>query len=245
MSGRHLLVALLCPALAGCEWFSDFKEQPRVEPWEAEYTMRDSAGRWVMSDSLPFPGGLPNSVPIVGTPLPAFVVSYAPAPATIDSMSALQNPVPLSAASVELGRRYYQINCTVCHGPGGAGNGPAVRFGVVAPSLLTPVTRRRTDGYIWGIMRNGRGLMPPYNRIEDRDRWHVVNYVRALQGSAGIAADTAPAGYPGETGAAVPGASEHGPTRPAPHAAPGRSLLPGFPAAHDSTAASATGDIHE
>ena len=40
----------------------------------------------------------------------------------------------------------------------------------------------RTDGYIFGMIRNGRGLMPPYNRIEEMDRWDVVNYVRALQG---------------------------------------------------------------
>jgi mono/diheme cytochrome c family protein len=32
------------------------------------------------------------------------------------------------------------------------------------------------------MIRNGRGTMPTYNRIEERDRWDVVNYVRALQG---------------------------------------------------------------
>ncbi len=46
-----------------------------------------------------------------------------------------------------------------------------------------PRRGRRTDGYIWGMIRNGRGLMPTYNRIEELDRWDVVNYVRGLQGS--------------------------------------------------------------
>ena len=39
----------------------------------------------------------------------------------------------------------------------------------------------RTDGYIYGIVRLGRGLMPSYRRIPPSDRWAVVNYVRYLQ----------------------------------------------------------------
>jgi hypothetical protein len=93
-----------------------------------------------------------------------------------------------------------------------------VRFGVPAPNLLTPITKGRTDGYLYGMIRNGRGLMPNYNRIEDDDRWDVVNYVRALQGSIpGVKADTSPAGYPGENGQMVPGPTRTSPTRAAPY----------------------------
>jgi hypothetical protein len=60
--------------------------------------------------------------------------------------------------------------------------------------------------------------MPNYNRIEEEDRWDVVNYLRALQGRIpGVVADTSPAGYPGENGAFVPGATRTAPTRPAPY----------------------------
>ncbi len=83
-----------------------------------------------------------------------------------------------------------------------------------------------TDGYIFGMIRNGRGLMPPYNRIEEMDRWDIVNYVRTLQGKGTIAADTTH-GRPGETGALVP----VGPTRPAPYYRRGPVLpTPGQPA---------------
>jgi hypothetical protein len=68
------------------------------------------------------------------------------------------------------------------------------------------------------MIRNGRGLMPNYVRIEDADRWDVVNYLRALQGSiAGVKADTSPAGYPGQNGQMVPGATRTSPTRAAPY----------------------------
>ena len=87
-----------------------------------------------------------------------------------------------------------------------------------APNLLGPATKGRTDGYIYGMIRNGRGLMPNYVRIEDDDRWDVVNYVRALQGALpGVVADTSPAGYPGENGRMVPGYTRTAPTRPAPY----------------------------
>jgi hypothetical protein len=84
--------------------------------------------------------------------------------------------------------------------------------------LLSDVTKNRADGYIYGMIRNGRGLMPTYDRIEDMDRWDVVNYVRALQGKiAGVVADTTPIGYPGENGKTVPGPTRTAPTRPAPY----------------------------
>jgi hypothetical protein len=88
---------------------------------------------------------------------------------------------------------------------------------VPAPNLLTPITQGRSDGYIFGIIRNGRGLMPTYDRIEDMDRWDVVNYVRSLQGKLGTPADTAPAGWPGQNGRLVPGYTRTAPTRPAPY----------------------------
>jgi mono/diheme cytochrome c family protein len=232
--------------VTGCEWFTTFTHQPRVEPWEAEFTARDSAGRWVMNERVPFRGNPQGSVPITGVAVPAWVVSYRPHPATIDSMSGLVNPHPPSAASLENGRKYYQINCTVCHGAAAAGNGPALRFGVPAPSLLTDVTRNRTDGYLFGIMRNGRGLMPNYNRIEEGDRWDVVNYIRALQGRVSTQVDTSSAGFPGENGRTIPGASTLAPTRPVPYfnpapAGPGTQQAPTDTAARRTPAAPSAG----
>ncbi|HEX7940656.1 MAG TPA: cytochrome c [Gemmatimonadaceae bacterium] len=206
---RGALVAALALLATGCSWFTDFKDQPKIEPWEAEM-----AG----NDTTPFRGSPEFSVPITGVVEPAYVVSHGQLPATIDSMSGLVNPHAPTAASLDNGRKYYQINCAVCHGAAGAGNGRAVRYGVPAPSLLTDITKNRTDGYIFGMIRNGRGLMPTYDRIEDMDRWDVVNYVRALQGRIpGVTADTSPAGYPGQNGRTVPGATLTAPTRPAPY----------------------------
>jgi mono/diheme cytochrome c family protein len=216
----RLALAGLPLLLGACSWFTDFKEQPKIKPWQAQY-----AG----NDTTPFRGQPQYSVPVTGERVPAYMVSHlgsmtwlpgaTPTFATIDSMAGLVNPTPPSEASLANGRKYYQINCEVCHGIAGKGNGPAVRYGMPAPSLLIDITKNRTDGYIYGIIRNGRGLMPTYDRIEDLDRWDVVNYVRALQGKVpGVVADTSPAiGYPGENGNTLPGPTRTAPTRPVPY----------------------------
>jgi hypothetical protein len=122
----------------------------------------------------------------------------------------------MSDASLANGRMHYQINCAVCHGDAGNGDGPASTLGVPGIPLVTDITKGRTDGYLFGMIRNGRGLMPSYNRIEDPDRWDVVNYIRGLQGTAGRQVETGPLAAPGVTGAMLPGPSRTGPTRPSP-----------------------------
>jgi mono/diheme cytochrome c family protein len=191
----------LAPAVASCSWFTDFKDQPKLEPWES------------VSDSVPPRGNPQYSVPLQGSVAPGFLVSRQPLPATIDSMAGLTNPVVADARSLDNGRKLYQINCAVCHGANGVGAGPAVRYGMAGIGLVNDRVRGLSDGYIWGMIRNGRGLMPSYNRIEELERWDVVNYVRGLQGRFQV--DTTMA-LPGVTGNALPGASRAAPTRPAP-----------------------------
>jgi mono/diheme cytochrome c family protein len=208
-----LLVRLVLAGLGGgCAWFTDFKDQPKMEPWES------------VSDSVPPRGNPQNSVPTQGSFVPGFVVSWQALPATIDSMSTLVNPVAPDARSLDNGRKLYQINCAVCHGANGAGVGPAVRYGMAGIALVNDRVRGLTDGYIWGMIRNGRGLMPSYNRIEERERWDVVNYLRGLQGRYPVDTTMAP---PGVAGDALPAASTTAPTRPAPFFNPARAATAG------------------
>ena len=221
---RVLAVFLLLP-LTACEWFTDFKRQPSLWTWEAG---KDS--------TKPSRGNPQFSVPTTGTAVAGYQVSYGAFPATIDSMAALANPVPSSDSSLANGRMYYQINCAVCHGDRGMGDGAATRFGMAGISIVADLTKARTDGYLFGMIRNGRGLMPPYNRIEERDRWDVVNYIRALQGVGGATVAVGPLAAPGVTGDKVPGPSELGPQRPAPFYRPRAQTTAGAPVA-DSGAA--------
>jgi mono/diheme cytochrome c family protein len=210
---RWLIISVpVVLAASGCEWFTDFKRQPSIWTWEVVSP----------KDSLKPSRGAPQfSVPVSGTAVAGFQVSYTALPGTIDSMSAIANPTPVSDASLLNGRKYFQINCAVCHGEKGMGDGPATKFGMPGINLTMDVTKGRSDGYIFGMIRNGRGMMPPYNRIEESDRWDVVNYLRGLQGSIGKTVETGPLAAPGVTGDKVPGYTRTAPTRPAPFVKPG------------------------
>jgi mono/diheme cytochrome c family protein len=202
---RRLSALAAVTVLGACSWFTDFKVQPKFDPWESP------------NDSIPMRGNPQQSVPVYGSAVPGYAVSRAALPATIDSMAGVPNPVPADARSLSNGRQYYSINCAVCHGDAGKGDGPIVAKGFPGIPLVgagSP-TPGRTDGYIWGMIRNGRGLMPSYNRIEELDRWDVVNYVRGLQGRYTVA--IGPVGLPGEGGDKAPGYSQTGPTRPSPY----------------------------
>jgi mono/diheme cytochrome c family protein len=209
-AARLRTLALTLPlALAGCSWFTDFKEQPKIDPWDTP------------NDSTPPRGNPQGSVPVYGTNAAEFM--YARNFQGLVAMAPLANPVAPSAESVDRGRKAYQINCAVCHGPAGTSGptAPMFKYGIYAPAVAAGSNSANTlsDGYLFGIIRNGRGLMPSYNRIEEPTRWDIVNYIRTLQGKTGITADTSH-GRPGETGAFMIGATVSAPTRPAPYYAP-------------------------
>lgn len=225
----RLAAAIALPfAFGACTWFTDFKNQPRIEPWEP-MSQNDA-------DSLIPPRGNPQfSVPVQGTAAAGYQISYAPLPGVIDSFAPIPNPHPVTEASLANGKLNYQINCAVCHGMSGMGNGLATKYGMAGIGLANERVKGFTDGYIYGMIRNGRGSMPSYNRIEEADRWDVINYVRALQGTTALKADTLLAGYPGQNGTTVPGPSLTAPNVPSRYLHPTQQPTPGSSGINSAT----------
>jgi mono/diheme cytochrome c family protein len=106
------------------------------------------------------------------------------------------------------GDTLYQTFCTVCHGPTGNADGTVSRQ-IGAPSLLTARARAYTDGYIYSIIRYGRGVMPRYGDkvYAPVERWAIVNHVRKLQARA-----PAPVAAPGAAAPIPPAPSATGST---------------------------------
>jgi mono/diheme cytochrome c family protein len=179
-----LLGALgLLPLLTGCTtldravakvpWFTTMRDQVAVRPFER-----------VPGDTGAAPYFLPpeGSVPVTGREdsLDLFT------PEGLRVVDAMANPIPVGDRdyAVARGRRIYDTYCAVCHGVQGKGDGTvAGKLGYV-PDLTQDMTVQRSDGYLYAIVRHGRGVMPRYgDRIRDvGDRWRVVTYVRHLQG---------------------------------------------------------------
>jgi len=176
------VAALALPlALTACDpndWLTDMKQQPSIGTWQ-KFSSDSAAG-----DTIPFRANPQGSVPTTGVTVASWEVSYQASMQAVDSMSRLVNPVEADARSIANGHRLYQVNCAVCHGEAGDGRGKLAEVSGIAfvPPINGAPTAARSDGYIWGMLRNGRGLMANFNRIPERERWDVVNYVRGLQG---------------------------------------------------------------
>jgi mono/diheme cytochrome c family protein len=95
------------------------------------------------------------------------------------------------------GDTLFDTFCAVCHGPAGDGKGKVgVKLG--APSLLSARARAYPDGYIYSIIRYGRGVMPRYGDkvYLPSDRWAIVNHVRKLQAQSPAPQEPASAAAP-------------------------------------------------
>lgn len=169
--------------------------------------MRETQSVGTYEDPRPAPA---NAVPFE-SPGGRVEPAVEPTQASLDAFAASpygRNPLTPGEA-VELGQTMYLRYCMVCHGVDGGGNGPVIGQGKfpMGPTLVGATAPGRSDGYIYGVIKAGRSLMPPYgNRTTSHERWAIVNYVRQLQRAAGAEPDT---GQPSDTAtadtAATPG----------------------------------------
>jgi len=220
---RLSLVALLALGAGGYDWWYNQVPSPDqlwyLIPWfdhmiGSRYVrpyQSDSVPRYSIEGTVPVTGGEPDWLAEwstgKATTADALVNPYAPGTDREASPPGAEVAVfsrDLDAA----GDTLYQNFCTVCHGPAGDAKGP-ISARVAAPSLLTGRARGYTDGYLYSIVRYGRGVMPRYGDkvYLPSDRWAIVNHVRKLQAQTpaapeppGAAAPIAPA--PSATGSA-------------------------------------------
>jgi len=90
----------------------------------------------------------------------------------------LKNPVN----GVATAKRSIEAYCAMCHGAGGRGDGPQAASLPVRPADWTSeAVQRQTDGELFWKISNGRGAMPPWKQLSERERWELVNYIRALK----------------------------------------------------------------
>ncbi len=105
-------------------------------------------------------------------------------PVSIPNMGAPVNPVAADEVSLERGANLYTINCVMCHGVTGEGNGQVAALLANKPANLTlDLTQNKSDGALFLTLTNGvTGRMPPLvENLTVRDRWDVVNYIRTLK----------------------------------------------------------------
>ena len=92
------------------------------------------------------------------------------------------NPVKPTPESLAKGKKFYHMDCAMCHGDKGDGKGDmASDFKGVTDFTNPDSLKGRTDGELFYITRQGKGEMPPEgDRAKKDDIWSIVNYIRAF-----------------------------------------------------------------
>jgi mono/diheme cytochrome c family protein len=93
------------------------------------------------------------------------------------------NPVKSTPESLSRAKKWWTLDCVMCHGKDGNGKGEtAAEMKLKIVDFTDPATLKdRTDGEIFYIIKNGHEDMPPEGqRVKTEENWDLVNYVRSL-----------------------------------------------------------------
>jgi len=94
-----------------------------------------------------------------------------------------QNPVKSSPESLARAKKWWALDCTMCHGKDGDGKGEIAKdMKLTIVDFTDPKTLKdHTDGEIYYVIKNGHNDMPAEGpRIKTEEGWDLVNYVRSL-----------------------------------------------------------------
>lgn len=127
---------------------------------------------------LLFAPALPAQQP--STPPPQKIPTYSAIPVEATKQ---QNPVKPTPESIARAKKWWNLDCVMCHGKDGDGKGETAQdMKLTIADFTDPATLKdRTDGEIFYIIKNGHNDMPPEGpRIKVEENWDLVNYVRSL-----------------------------------------------------------------
>lgn len=185
------------------EIFPDMDHQPKVKAQKpSDFFADGSATRLPVDGTVPvgysMPLGPEGEVGISG---PYEDISFSTGPEYVNTGKfgdqwGTGMPFEITPELMVRGQERYTINCAVCHGATGAGNGITSQYGLVGiASLLQTRIREMADGEIYNTITHGKNTMMGYgHNIQVPDRWAIVAYVRALQRSQGATIEDVPPG---------------------------------------------------
>jgi mono/diheme cytochrome c family protein len=177
------------------EIFPDMDHQPKFQPQHPSGFFADGrAARLPVSGTIPLGYTIPGSYLQSGARNASIQPSgFANSPdylntGRIGEFYGDGFPIDVSEALMKRGRERYDINCAVCHGKTGIGNGIVGQFGMAAIANLTDDRiKQQPDGQIFNTITHGKNTMGAYGpNIAIEDRWAIVAYVRALQKSQSL-----------------------------------------------------------
>jgi outer membrane protein OmpA-like peptidoglycan-associated protein len=117
-----------------------------------------------------------------------------------EAMAAItSNPFPATKSGVAKGKELYDVNCAICHGEKGDGNGYLWRDGEgpypnKPANFMDPEIAGSSEGRYYHAIMRGKGVMGAYaDKLSFEERWNVIHYIRSMQSKDYAIADDATA----------------------------------------------------
>ena len=101
----------------------------------------------------------------------------------------LENPYPITDNGLAIGRNLYNINCGICHGEKGDGNGwlvdeanPNAVYPAQPAIFTTDEFIAASPGRYYHSIMYGKNVMGAYaDKLSYEERWQVIHHIRSLQ----------------------------------------------------------------
>jgi cytochrome c len=93
------------------------------------------------------------------------------------------NPVKPTPESMARAKKWWVMDCEMCHGKEGNGKGDTAKEMKLTVKDFTDAStlKGRTDGELFYIIKNGHNDMPAEGpRVKTDEAWDLVNYVRSF-----------------------------------------------------------------
>ena len=112
----------------------------------------------------------------------------------IKAASLITNPFVFTKDEIEgEAKHLYTVNCAICHGDKGDGQGHLVQIDKFPPppSYLNEPLLSLSDGQRYHTLMYGKNMMGSYaSQLNHRERWLVLSYVKSLQDASKPSATT-------------------------------------------------------
>ncbi len=99
------------------------------------------------------------------------------------------NPFPATPESLAAAKALYDVNCGICHGEKGDGQGwlyakPDAKYPAAPKNFLLDEMKQAGNGRYYFAIMYGKNTMGGYSdKLSFEERWQVINYIRSLQGA--------------------------------------------------------------
>ncbi len=93
------------------------------------------------------------------------------------------NPIKSSPESLTRAKKWWTLDCAMCHGKDGDGKGETAKdMKLTMMNFTDPATLKdHTDGELFYIITKGHNDMPAEGpRVKEEEAWDLVNYVRSF-----------------------------------------------------------------